>query len=374
VSDKTLRGIWEGAGLTERVVVTGATGCLGSNLAAALIESTGRVVVFKRHGDALGALAPLRNHFEIRFGDIRDPEATRRALRGATKVYHLAGIAIPLDSYEREMWEVNVVGTHNVLSAAVQEKVERVVHVSSTAAIGYPMDHDVADETFDFADSVEMNPYSITKRRGEQIALSFNSDVLQVVVTNPAAVLAPGGSMRYGWGALMAASASGRIVVCPPGGSAFCTRRDLVEGLTRAMAEGRAGERYILSSGNLSYQVLTCLMARAAGVAQPRMVGPDWAFRLFGRVNDFAAAVQRDPQRSPILVSANTRMMCRTLFYDQSKAIRDLGVSQTSISDAIAELHAWHEANREHAVVAAPANGDVMQVQLRTSAGARVHR
>lgn len=327
--------------LNERILVTGATGCLGSNLVKHLIGNGADIVVFKRHGESLGPLERLRRSFEVRFGDVCDLVSLKKSFAGIRQVYHLAGIAIPLNRYDRQMWEVNVFGTYNVLQAAVSNSVQRVVHVSSTAAVGYPPNGFLADETFSFADSVESNSYAVTKRRGEEIALGFNSKSLEVVVVNPSAVIAPGGSRYYGWAAVMEAARRGRMFIYPPGGSAFCSRQDLIDGLIRAMNSGLPGQRYIVSSANVSYFVLASMIAEIVGVRAPWIPGPRWLFDAVGHLNDFASMLQADPARPPMLVSENTKLMSRSLFYNQAKSVEFLGVSQTGIAHALCELHEW---------------------------------
>jgi dihydroflavonol-4-reductase len=328
--------------LKDKILITGATGCLGSNLTHRLLSEGAEVVVFKRHAESLGSLTKFRNSFEVRFGDVRDLDSLRRAMQGIGRVYHLAGIAIPLNRLASQMWEVNVVGTYNVARAALDQGVERLVHISSIAAIGYPPDGVIASEKFDFRDSVATNAYSLTKRRGEEIALSFNGP-MEVVAVNPSAVIAPGGSRRYGWAALIKAAQRGSLRIYPSGGSAFCAGRDLVDGLLRAMQRGHAGERYILSSENVSYKEMGCRLAEIIQVAPPRFRPPKWVFDWVGRTNDCFAALLRDHERSPILVSENTELMCRKLYYDPSKAVREIGLSQSSLIEAMRELYEWCE-------------------------------
>jgi dihydroflavonol-4-reductase len=338
--------------MSDRILVTGATGCLGSNLSRRLITDGAELVVFKRHGESLGPLAGFRKLFETRFGDVRNIESVRRAMRGIKYVYHLAGIPIPLNRLEREMWEVNVSGTYNVCLAALEHCVHRLVHVSSTAAIGYPPHGMPAPECFNFADSVSTNAYSITKKRGEEIALGFNRLGFEVVVVNPSAVIAQGSSLHYGWAALVGAAKRGYVQVVPGGGSGFCAAADLVNGLSRAMARGQPGERYILNSENLSYLELARLISSVVGVGPPKFVSPRWILQLIGIVNDGVALLRSDPRLSPMLVSENVDLVSRRLYYDQSKAVAQLGLTQTPIIEAVRELYEWVESEAACAIAA----------------------
>ncbi len=331
--------------MSGRDLVTGATGCLGSNVVQRLVREGREVAVLLQHGEPLGRLHALRRDIEVRHGDVRDPGEVRAAMAGVRRVYHIAGVAVPSNQVERQMWEVNVYGVHNVLSAAARAGVERVVHVSSTAAIGYPPNGVVASERFAVADSVTDNAYSRTKRHGEQIALSFNGAGTEVVVVNPSAVIAPGGDKRFGWNGVIDVAMRGLLWIMPGGGSSFCSAADLVDGVLRAMRVGRPGERYILSSENLSYRELGSLVAAAVGVAAPRLTAPRWILRLLGALN----ARLLSPGRVSVLVPENVELMTRTLFYDQSKAVRELGMSQTSVATALGLVNEWVRSEVTHA-------------------------
>jgi dihydroflavonol-4-reductase len=336
----------------ERVLVTGATGCLGSNLTSRLLLLGHKVTIFKPHGEPLGPLADFRCDMHIRFGDVRDPAALASAVRAADVVYHLAAITAPLNRLRGLMWDVNVMGTLNVAMAAAKHGVRRLVHVSSSAAIGYPPEGTIATEDFAFADSVIETSYGTSKRQGERAALAFDGLGVEVVVVNPSAVLAPGGSRRFGWAAVVDCARRARLRAYPSGGSAFCAGQDLVSGLLAAAEQGRPGERYILSTANLSYRQLAELVCSALGLAPPQLRVPRAALTAIGRIADGVARARSDPYRSPVLVSENTELMSRTLFYNQSKAVSELGMSQSSLTEAIRQVAAWcdEEDARGHAV------------------------
>lgn len=323
------------------VLVTGATGCLGTHLTRRLLADGHDVVLFKRYGDPLGPLGPLRQAVEIRFGDLTDAASVYRAMRGIGSVYHLAGVTAPLNRLAGLMWQVNVLGAYNVARAALEAKVDRMVHTSSVAAIGYPPDGVTADESFAAGESVAETAYAATKRHGEAVVRGLVTLGLDVVVVNPSAVLASGGDLRFGWCGLVNAALQGKLRAMPSGGTAVCAAADLVDGQLKAMSNGRSGERYILSSSNISYRDLGRLIAGIAGVAPPITSAPSWALGLIGRVNGAVAGLRRDAYRSSVLIPENVELMTRTLYYDQSRAMRELGISQSALEPAIGEMVAW---------------------------------
>jgi dihydroflavonol-4-reductase len=324
------------------ILVTGATGCVGSNLVRRLLRDHTRIAVLVRPGDSLGTLSADRHRLDIKMGDVRSFDDCLRAMVSIEQVYHAAGIAIPLNKLERAMWEVNVMGTQNVLRAAKEKGVRKCVHISSISAIGYPSNQEVANETYDFNESRETNAYAITKHCSERVAMEFNTSDFTVVIVNPSAVLAPGGDRRHGWAALIELERRGLLRFLPSGGSAFCSRHDLVEGLLAAMNHGRGGERYILTTENLSYRDLALRMAALFGTHYYRFSVPRALLAAVARINSSTARWRSDQDdHGPLLVTESARLLNRTLFYSNAKAVRHLGFSPTSCDNALVELQQW---------------------------------
>lgn len=325
-----------------RTLVTGATGSLGSNLTRRLVKEGAEVVVFKPYGERLGELTPLARNLEVRFGDVRDLASVRRAMRGVRRVFHLAGLAAPLNNrLAQAMWEINVVGAHHVAVAALESGVERMVHTSSIAAVGFPPNGVIADESFDYRDSVLENAYSISKHWGERAVLGVHTLGLPIVVLNPAAVMAPGGSRRFGWPALVDRARRGRIPFYPPGGTAMCAVADLIDAQLKAMDRGRPGERYIVSTANVAYQELGTMVAEVVGARPPRVAAPRWALRAAGWLGGVANALRADPLSAPVVLPETVALMARTVFYDQSRSVRELGVTQSSLRESVREVFDW---------------------------------
>ena len=328
----------------SRVLVTGATGSLGSALARRLIADGADVVALVMPGDAPNGLAPCQGQFERREGDVRDPDALARAMKGIDTVYHLAGIAVTLNRLHLQMEAVNVVGTRNVAEAAATAGVQRLVHTSSISAIGYPPRGEIADETFDFQRSVTTNSYMITKRAGEQELLRVGRRTgLPVVVVNSSAVIAPYSHRRYGWASLVDTARRGRLSVYPPGGVALCGTEDFVNGHLAAMEYGRPGERYIISTTNLTHRELFTMICRTVGAKPPSYGASPRAVRAVARLGALWAKTVRDPMRSPFLVPENAELAVNTFFYNTSKAEAELGFEATTLTDSVVQVRDWLE-------------------------------
>jgi dihydroflavonol-4-reductase len=330
------------------ILVTGATGCIGSNLTRALVQQGQRVAILRRTSDPLDALGEIACEVEHRFGDIRDEDAVSSAMRGIQEVYHVAGIAVPLNARRNEMIAVNVTGTANVCSAARAAGVRRLVHTSSAGAVGLSRDGMAVDERFTFNAACLRNSYIDTKRDAERVVQEQIQLGLNAVIVNPTAVLAPGGSITEGWADLVGRIARGRMPALPSGGFGFCAGRDAIDAHIKAMARGRIGERYLINTRNLDIAELVQLIASAVGVRAPSLQLPLWLMRMglaFVRVIARALPVPHDVR----LLNDNGWILTRRAFFDGSKAVRELGVTQSCLTEAAREVYAWwlaHSARR----------------------------
>jgi|ADGO01.1.fsa_nt_gi Nucleoside-diphosphate-sugar epimerases len=322
------------------ILVTGATGCIGTNLTRALVERGDRVAILCPPGEDLSTLGQLADTVEVRYGDVRDPAAVERAMRGVTAVFHLAGVAVQSNTLARRMREVNVGGTENVMRAAAGAGA-RVVHTSSVSAIGLPDDGELADEDFPFNGHRFRNAYVNTKAQGEEVVRRYVANGLDAVILNPGAVMAPGGDLRYGWPNFVLRVAAGKFPRYPTGGVAMVARADLVTAYLRALERGRTGERYIVTTANVLYRDLIAMVAQEVDASPPKGPLPD---RLVVAVAWLCAPIApliRDPYRRPLLVPENIPLLTRRLYYRNDKARRELGLVPTSMANAIAEVADW---------------------------------
>jgi nucleoside-diphosphate-sugar epimerase len=322
-------------------LVTGATGCLGSNLTKALLQRGERVAILRRERDELKALGTAGREVEHRLGDLRDPESVDRAIQGIDRIYHVAGITEPLNRAEALMRSVNVEGTENVARSALRRGVQRLVYTSSVAAIGFPDDGEIADETFAFNGNTFPHAYSATKRAAEAVVARYVKQGLDAVIVNPAATIAPGGSLRHGWAALVMRIRQGKSPFCFPGGLGMLSSRDMTNGHIQAMEKGQRGERYILNSVNLTYRELFEKIASVVDRKAPQLVCPKRVLHAMGRINTWLEWLGVDPGALSYLVSENVPMLIRKLYYSPQKAVRELGLILNGLEDSIQETYQW---------------------------------
>jgi len=327
----------------SNTAITGATGLLGANLAASLVDAGHAVRATRRASSRVAHLDDL--DIEWVEATLADEEALSRAFEGCELVFHCAADATVRWRATPQMTATNVAGTQRVLRAA-QRAGARLVHVSSTVAVGLSEDGAPVDEDapWNLARYRLDDGYATTKRESERIILeAARAGEVDAVVVNPGFMFGPRDA-RPSSGALLQNLARGRIVGHTPGTNSFVDVNDVVVGMMAAAARGRAGERYILGGHNLSYPELFALAAPLAGVRPPRFAVPraltwpvgwalDLAEALTGEWRELNSVVLRWSYFSGFAVSS-------------AKAQRELGYEISPLEPAITACLDWLRANR----------------------------
>ena len=235
---------------------------MGSHVVRALAARGDDLRLLVRRGSNLDHLADLE--FERASGDVLDRRAMTRAVKGADRVFHIAGSTSMLAHHREKVFDLNVKGTRIVLEQALREGVERVVFTSSVGAIGPASPRGTVDETHAFTAGSLGITYINSKHEAEVEALRLAAHGLPVVIVNPSFVLGPddprGTSME-----LVRRFLLGRIPAYVDGGLNIVDVRDVAKGHVLADEKGEPGERYILGARNFTFDRLFADMARLSG-------------------------------------------------------------------------------------------------------------
>ncbi|HET9753484.1 MAG TPA: NAD-dependent epimerase/dehydratase family protein [Myxococcales bacterium] len=298
-----------------KLLVTGATGFLGSTLVPLLRMAGHEVRALVRSGAQVAGAETVK-------GDVRDPESLRRALHGVEGLYHLAGLVSRDPADARKMYELHVDGTRNLLAEAQRAGVSRVVLASSSGTIGVSETRRVATEEDDYPiETVGRWPYYLSKIYEEKIAIEFARRGLPVVVLNPSLLLGPGdarmSSTQDVFRFLM-----GRIPVMPRGGISFVDVRDAAAAFAAALTRGNAGERHLLGAANWEFDEFFARLGRIAHRPPPllRMPSP-----LKVAAAHWLERWARERGREPDLPASDVEMGECWFFIDSSKSERLLG-------------------------------------------------
>lgn len=324
-----------------RILVTGASGFIGSRLCRALARQGHHVVALHRPTSILTGLEGLDVQ---RFtGDILDPSSLARAMQGVEAVFHTAAPMRPGRDPMAAI-PIHITGTRHVLAAARQAGVRRVVHTSSVAALGVP---DTAprgspgaapllDETHAWNYIPERWPYAYGKHASEQEVLRAVGEGMEAVIVNPSAVFGAGDWYRTRR-SLVATAARGALIPVLPGGVNAVHIDDVIAGHWAAFERGRSGERYILGGENLTLAELLRITAEVVGRRPPRLFLPLWAVPFVRRMLEPLRRRLRLPVEPSLLWLAGYYF-----FYDIRKARRELGLPRPRpYRTAARETLAW---------------------------------
>ncbi len=299
-----------------KVLITGATGFLGSHLCRRMVTQGHQIRILCRPTSNLEKLGGLP--LEKAIGDVTDTESVRRATEGCEAVIHAAADLNYWRQDPAQQMRVNVEGTRNVAQAARKEGVRRLVCVSSVAAIGITPDrHRPADEDFPFNLEKTKLAYHISKWRAEEALLAEVREGLDAVIVNPASI-----QSEQRTRALLEKVRRQHTVLCFSGGNCVVDVRDVVEGIVTALSRGERGQRYILGGENLTFREQAEKAAAALSVQRRYVLVPRLVTGLGALVFEPLAWLQKRPPRFAYMIHYCAN---RFQFFDSSKARRALG-------------------------------------------------
>lgn len=328
-----------------RVLVTGATGFIGSHVARQLLAEgyTVRVLVRPAAGDNAIHRNPLDTRYEVCFGNLRSLESLREALADCEMLVHVAADYRLWAPDKQTIYATNLIGTRNLLLEALRQGVRRVVYTSSVAACGIPSDGTPGNEETPVDKHHLAGAYKHSKYLAEREALNLVRDGLPLVIVNPSTPVGPGDVKPTPTGRIIVDFLRGRIPAYVNTGLNLIAVEDCARGHALALEKGRVGERYILGNRNLSLQELLGLLAKLTGRAAPRYKLPRWLAYAAAYADE--AIEGKLLGRAPGVPVNGVRMAARCMYFDASKAVRELGLPQTPVEDALARAVAWFQEN-----------------------------
>ncbi|MBX5467936.1 MAG: NAD-dependent epimerase/dehydratase family protein [Firmicutes bacterium] len=321
-----------------RALVTGATGFIGWHVARALREAGHSVRALVRNPAwAARRLEPLGIEWVV--GDLAQPERWAPALEGVDAVFHVAALYSLAQRDAAAMLRVNVEGTRRLLAAALAHGVRRVVYTSSTAAVGLRPGGEPADET-DWADPDRApGAYKRSKILAEQAALQAARSGLDVVVVNPSAPIGWGDIKPTPTGKIILDAVAGRMPYYVETGLNWVAVEDVAQGHLLAFERGRPGERYILGNANLSLREILERIQRILGRRGPLVQIPWGLAAAAGWADEFILSPLF--RRPPAIPWDGVRLARRPMYFSAAKAVRELGLPQTPIDQALEAAVRW---------------------------------
>jgi dihydroflavonol-4-reductase len=326
--------------------VTGASGFIGANLVHELLSRGNWVKGVLRPGSDLRGLNGA--DFETIKADLSNRGELVAAMRGCDWCFHVAAsYHLWLRDYA-PMYSANVEGTRNVIEAAVAAGCSRIVYTSSVGCIGLPKEINATvtptDETAPVSEAQMTNPYKLSKWRAELVARELAAKGAPVVIVNPSAPVGPRDVRPTPTGQFLVDFLNRKMPAYLDTGLNWVHVSDVVAGHILAAAKGRIGERYILghAQGNWTMEQTLQVLEEITGVPAPKMLIPYWVALSAAHVNEAIAHCTGKPPKAPL---AGVRMAKYKMWYNPAKAVRELGLPQTPLPQALADAVAWFRAN-----------------------------
>ncbi|HLG13237.1 MAG TPA: hopanoid-associated sugar epimerase [Blastocatellia bacterium] len=322
-------------------LVTGGTGFVGSHLVRCLLKRGQRVRCLIRVTSRLDNLKDLS--IELAQGDLRDLDSLRTAVKGCDSVYHCAADYRLWCKDPRDMYASNVEGTRNILQAAFDERVERVVYTSTVGCLGLNPNGEPADEATPVSLDDMIGHYKRSKYLAEQKALGWAKRGLPVVIVNPSTPVGELDIKPTPTGKIIVDYLRGKMFGYVDTGMNLIDVRDCAEGHILAADKGRVGEKYILGNRNVTLKEMFDLLAPLTDIPSPTMRVPHWVAETYARIeNAWSIGVMR---REPEVPLESVKLARHKMWFDASKAVRELALPQSPVEGALARAVRWFQEN-----------------------------
>jgi dihydroflavonol-4-reductase len=323
-----------------KALVTGATGFLGAHIVRELLTDGVAVRVLARKGGNRRNLAGL--DIEISEGDLLNKASLAAAVSGCDTLYHAAADYRLWAKEPAAMYAANVDGTRNVLQAALDAGLEKVVYTSSVGTLGNRGDGTPGDEDTPVSFGDMAGDYKKSKFLAEREAEAFVQRGLPLVIVNPSTPVGPLDIKPTPTGRIIVDFLSGRMPAYLDTGLNIVSAAECARGHILAAEKGRSGEKYILGGENLTLRQIFTLLAGVSNSPVPRWRLPYGPVLLAARINDVLAAITG---REPLIPLAGVQMAKKLMFFSSKKAKIELGFRTTPAYHALELAAEWFREN-----------------------------
>jgi len=324
----------------KKVLITGANGFLGSNVARDLYRRGYELKLMIRPSADVSVIADVPA--EVFYGDISNEGDVMKAVEGCNFVVHTASVTAQWDVTFKAYELVNVTGTKNIVKACLAHQVERLIHISTANAIGPGNKNKPGTELNSFTLHHVNSGYISSKYIAQQYVLEqVERSKLPAVIINPTFMIGPYDA-KPSSGKLILHGMNKRFVFYPPGDKNFVYIGDVCAGIASALEIGKIGDCYLMAGENLSYKEFFQLLNKASG-QEPILVRiPGFVLKIGGIIGTLSGIFS--PASRKLNYSA-AYMLCIHNYYSGKKSERELLLNYTPIKNAIGKALKWFREN-----------------------------
>ena len=326
------------------ILLTGATGLLGSHIAYELLQQGKKIRALKRK-DSNSTLTEkifsfytnehieLLNAIEWVEGDVLDLGSLEDAMVGITHVYHCAAMVSFLPKEKDKMMQVNIEGTANVVNAAMHAGVKKLCHISSIAALGSTIDGSMITEETWWKNNPSNSYYAISKYGAEREVWRAAEEGLNVVIVNPSFIIGPGDTSK---------SSSEAFGILRKGASwytngvnGYVDVRDVAHAAIKLIESDVLNQRFILNAANLSYRSFFDKVLVQLNKPKTKREAGKFLLALAWRIEKLLAAIAG---RNPIITKEKVGYALQISQYDGSKIQKTINFNYRNIDTSIMEI------------------------------------
>ncbi|GFE71778.1 hopanoid-associated sugar epimerase [Chroococcus sp. FPU101] len=323
--------------MTMLAFITGGTGFIGANLVRLLLEQGYSVRALVRPNSPLDNLHGLP--IEIVQGDLNHPNLSEQ-MQGCQVLFHVAALYSLWQKDRDNLYRCNVLGTRNILAAARKAGIKRTVYTSSVAAIGVCDPPSSVNEFYQSPVEKLIGDYKKSKYWAEQEAGKALQMGQDVVIVNPSTPIGPYDLKPTPTGDLIVRFLRRQMPVYVNTGLNVIDVRDVACGHLLALEKGKTGERYILGHQNMTLKQILDELSQITSIPAPSSQIPSWIPLSVAWIDE---KILTPLGKSPSVPLDGVRMSTQLMFYDASKAVRELGLPQSSIHTALKDAVEWFQ-------------------------------
>ena len=321
--------------------VTGATGFLGSHVARKLLAQGAELRLLVRATSRTDNIEGLAAERVV--GDLRDAESLKKGMAGCEFVFHVAADYRLWSLNRQELYDSNVDGTRNILQAARDAGVRRVIYTSSVATMGFGNNGRLTDESSPVSLSNMIGDYKRSKFMAERLVIEAGQAGQNVVMVNPTTPIGERDIKPTPTGRIVVDFLRRKFPAYVDTGLNLVDVVDCAEGHLLAMEKAVPGERYILGGENLTLKQILDKLAAITGLPSPKVKLPYAVAYATGVVDTLVSGTIR--KREPRVTLDSVRMGRKKMFVTSSKAERELGWNPKPVDDALRRAVEWFQAN-----------------------------
>ena len=335
--------------MEQLILVTGGTGLLGSHLLVQLAREGKSVKAFYRNKSAIADVGKLFEFYEIKDkwdliywvqADISNIYSMLDHVQGISEIYHCAALVSFNPADAEKLFEANVVGTRNMVNLALEIGINKMVYVSSTAAIGRSGLNGVITESSKWVDSPENTFYARSKNMAEQEVWRGVVEGLKAAIVNPCVIIGPG-SLEKSTGAMFAQVLNG-LKFYTKGANAFVDVRDVAGIMVKLMHSDISGQRYLTIGENLAFKDIFSIIAKAMDKAAPDKYASEMLTGIAWRLEKLRSLIMRTPPRITIETARASHRVSR---YSNQKITDALNIGFRPVESAVSNTVAFMDFN-----------------------------